>query len=81
VNDLDEWEARRLIFRQWRTRREADKALDERLGRLGFKPSSGYHAEGCTIGMWVGALCTCDRVVGRRESRRRRRRRAELLIR
>jgi hypothetical protein len=80
VSGLDEWEARRPIFVEWRTRREADKALDERLGMLGFKPSSGYHAPKCTIGLWANAPCTCREAVAR-EARRRRSRRGGLLTR
>jgi hypothetical protein len=62
-----------LSLAEWRARRAADRALDRRLGRLGYKPSSGYHAKACPIGLWAGAPCTCREIVAR-ESRRRSRR-------
>jgi hypothetical protein len=74
----DEWEPRDPALDKWSPRRDPD--LDRRLGRLGYLPSSGYHAPGCAVGSFPKAPCTCDRIVAR-ESRRRRSRRGGLLAR
>jgi hypothetical protein len=66
---------------EWERRRAADRDLDRRLGRLGFKPSSGFHADTCALGVAAGANCTCREVVARESRRRRPHRRGGLLTR
>jgi hypothetical protein len=55
--------------------------LDRRLGAIGYGSSrAGYHRDGCAIGRWPKAPCTCRKIVAR-EGGRRRSRRGEILTR
>jgi hypothetical protein len=74
----DEWEERDARLDTWAVPR--DRSLDRRLGRLGYLPSSGYHVDGCAVGVVPGAPCNCRQVVAR-QARRRRGSRAGLLSR